>query len=41
MAGHFGGRLLEVAARLNHVDLPYSFRSAPAILRVVDEVLRG
>ncbi len=38
MAGHFATRLSEVGDSLERVDLPWSFRSAPAILRVVDEV---
>ncbi|MDH3262430.1 MAG: double-strand break repair helicase AddA [Paracoccaceae bacterium] len=36
MAGHFGRRLAEVESRLIETELQHSFRSAPAILRVVD-----
>ncbi len=36
MAQHFGTRLAEVQNRLERTDLLHSFRSAPAILRVVD-----
>ncbi|MCU0911875.1 MAG: PD-(D/E)XK nuclease family protein [Rhodobacteraceae bacterium] len=36
MQDHFGGRLSAVGHRLDHIDLPVSFRSAPEVLRVVD-----
>lgn len=36
MAEHFSRRLAAVGGRLDRVDLPVSFRSAPEILRVVD-----
>jgi ATP-dependent helicase/nuclease subunit A len=38
MAGHFEGRLTETGSNLARTDLLHSFRSAPAILRAVDEV---
>jgi ATP-dependent helicase/nuclease subunit A len=36
MADHFSRRLAAVGGRLDRVELPVSFRSAPEILRVVD-----
>ncbi|MCX7646225.1 MAG: double-strand break repair helicase AddA [Rhodobacteraceae bacterium] len=36
MAKHFDARLAAVGGRLDRVELPVSFRSAPEILRVVD-----
>jgi ATP-dependent helicase/nuclease subunit A len=36
MRAHFGGRLAQVERRLGEAELQHSFRSAPAILRVVD-----
>lgn len=38
MADHFGERLTKVEARLNRSELQHSFRTAPAILRLVDQV---
>ncbi|KAJ57227.1 hypothetical protein ACMU_01665 [Actibacterium mucosum KCTC 23349] len=37
MQDHFGQRLIQVGAGLTPLQLEYSFRSAPAILRVVDQ----
>ncbi len=36
MRAHFGRRLAEVESELTEIELLHSFRSAPAILRVVD-----
>ena len=40
MRAAFGEKLAQIVQKLAHIDLSHSFRSAPAILRYVDQTLR-